>query len=92
MFRLDPPPIMRSTTLYLHHLVLVKPLVLPAAIVEEMKELQCRAPDNGWGIQPKHVELFTEIKNGVTLHLVGHTLEYFYDARKPKCQIQSVDP
>ena len=33
-FRVDPPPIIRSTTLYLQHLVFVKPLLLPAAIVE----------------------------------------------------------
>ena len=31
MFRVDPPPIIRSTTLYLQHLVFVKPLLLPAA-------------------------------------------------------------
>ena len=35
MFRVDPPPIVRSTTLYLQHLVFVKPLLLPAAIVED---------------------------------------------------------
>ena len=33
MFRVDPPPIIRSITLYLQHLVFVKPLLLPAAIV-----------------------------------------------------------
>jgi len=27
-------------------------------------------------IHPKHVEQFTEIKNCVTLHLVGNTLEF----------------
>ena len=32
MFRVDPPPIIRSTTLYLQHLVFVKLLLLPAAI------------------------------------------------------------
>ena len=31
MFRVDPPPIIRSTTLYLQQLVFVKPLLLPAA-------------------------------------------------------------
>ena len=31
-FRVDPPPIIRSTTLYLQHLVFVKQLLLPAAI------------------------------------------------------------
>ena len=32
MFRVYPPPIIRSTKLYLQHLVFVKPLLLPAAI------------------------------------------------------------
>ena len=37
MFRVDPAPIVRITTLYLQHLVFVKPLLLPAAIVEELE-------------------------------------------------------
>jgi len=37
MFRVFPPPIIRSTTLYLQHLVFVKPLLLPTAVVEELK-------------------------------------------------------
>jgi hypothetical protein len=36
MFRVDPSPIIRSTKLYLQHLVFVRPLLLPAAIVEEL--------------------------------------------------------
>ena len=93
MFRVDPQPIIRSTTLYLQHLVLVKQLLLPAAIVEKLKifqdsgrqqqrfgkyqmlQIQCCAPDDGWRYHPKHVQQFTEIKNCITLHLVGHTLE-----------------
>ena len=39
MFRAVSAPIIRSTQLYLQHLVLVKPLLLTAAIVEEL-ELQ----------------------------------------------------
>ena len=35
MFRVDPPPIIRIT-LYLQHLVFVRPLLLPVAIVEEL--------------------------------------------------------
>ena len=35
MFWVDPPPIIRSIKLYLQHLVFVKPLLLPATIVEE---------------------------------------------------------
>ena len=49
------------------------------------------------GIHPKHVEQFTEIKKScVTLHLVGHTLEYIYDTlnlKRPKweqcCSMQA---
>ena len=37
MLRVDPPTIIRSTTLYLQHRVFVKPLLLPAAIMEELK-------------------------------------------------------
>ena len=37
MFRVDPPPIIRSVTLYLQHLVFVKPLLLTAVIVEELR-------------------------------------------------------
>ena len=39
MFRVVSSPIIRSTKLYLQHLILVKPLLLPATIVEEL-ELQ----------------------------------------------------
>ena len=47
-----------DTQLYLQHLVLVKPLLLPAAIVEEL-ELQFQivcAPDDEWRYHPKNVE------------------------------------
>ena len=46
MFRVDPPSIIRSITLYLHHLLSVKPLLLPAAIVEEL-ERSCSADTVG---------------------------------------------
>jgi len=39
------------------------------------------APDDGWWYRPKHVEQFPDKINCVTLHLVGHILEYSYDAR-----------
>jgi len=42
------------TQLYLQHLVLVTPLLLPAAIVEEL-ELVC-GPNDGWSYHQKHVE------------------------------------
>jgi hypothetical protein len=56
--------------LYLQHLVIVTPLLLPAAIVEELKlqsssnsstiAVVC-APDDGWRYYPKHVEQFPDI-------------------------------
>ena len=58
--------------MYLQHLALVKPLLLPAAIVDEL-ELYLQhlalpdavdtfvcAPDDGWRYHPKHVEQFPE--------------------------------
>jgi hypothetical protein len=37
MFQAVPPPIIRSSKLYIQHRVLVKPLLLPAVIVEELE-------------------------------------------------------
>jgi hypothetical protein len=53
---------------YLQHLVLVTPLLLPAAIATGSSN-------------PKHVEQLPDKINCVTLHLVGYILEYSYDAR-----------
>jgi len=39
------------------------------------------APNDVWWYHPKHVEQFPGEINCVTLHLVGRTLEYSYDAR-----------
>jgi len=38
-------------------------------------------PDDGWWYHPKHVEQFPDKIECVTLHLVGHILEYSYDAQ-----------
>jgi hypothetical protein len=40
MFRAVTPPIIRSSKLYIQHWVLVKTLLLPAAIVEELELLE----------------------------------------------------
>jgi hypothetical protein len=45
--------------LYLQHLVFVTPLLLSAAIVEELKPVS--ALDDGWWYHPKHVEQFPDI-------------------------------
>jgi hypothetical protein len=37
MFQAVPPPIIRSSKLYIQHRILVKPLLMPAAIVEELE-------------------------------------------------------
>jgi hypothetical protein len=60
--------------LYLQHLVFVTPLLLRAAILEELEFFQVTvwkipdavdtvvcAPDNGWRYHPKHVEQFPDI-------------------------------
>jgi hypothetical protein len=39
MFQAVPSPIIRSSKLYIQHRVLVKTLLLPAAIVEELFQL-----------------------------------------------------
>jgi len=50
--------------LYLHHLVFVTRLLLPAAIEAgsstAVDTVVC-APDNGWRYNPKHVEQFPDI-------------------------------
>jgi hypothetical protein len=53
--------------LYLQHLIFVTPLLLSAAIVEELEPVPdavdtvvC-APNDGWKYHPKHVEQFPDI-------------------------------
>jgi len=58
--------------LYLQHLVFVTPLLLSAAIVEDLELVR---------VYPKHVQQFPDKINCVTLHLVGYILEYYYDAQ-----------
>ena len=76
--------------LYLQHQIFVTPLLLPAAQrqvavtvcqIPDAVDTVFYAPDDGWWYHPKHVEKFPDKMNCVTLHLVGHILEYSYDAR-----------
>jgi hypothetical protein len=65
MFQVVPPPIIRSTKLYTASGI-VKPIVLPAAIVDEMERscglcVQFCAPDDGRRNRMKNVEQFIEI-------------------------------
>jgi hypothetical protein len=62
--------------LYLQHLVFVSPLLLPAAIVDELELL--------W-YHSKHVEQFPDKINCVTLHLVGYILEYLIHISWDSC-------
>ena len=59
--------------LYLQQLVLVTPLLLPAAIPDAVDTVVC-ARDVGWWYHPKHVEQFPDKINCLTLHLVGYTV------------------
>ena len=65
MFQVESPLIIRSTQLYLQRLVLVKPLLLPAAIAagssNVLTDTVVCAPDDGWRYHPKHVEHFPNI-------------------------------
>jgi hypothetical protein len=68
--------------LYLQHLVLVTPLLLPAAIaIPDALDTVVYAIDDWWWYYPKHVEQFPDKISCVTLNLVGYILEYSYDAR-----------
>ena len=75
MFRLVPPPIIRSANnfiysiWYLSHRYCYLPLYAVDTVV-------C-APNDVWWYQPKHVEQFPDKINCVTLHLVGYILEYY---------------
>jgi len=70
--------------LYLQHLVFVTPLLLYAAIVEELElcngngvtnsrccRYSCMRPDDGWRYHPKHVEQFPDINQFHLLHDSG---------------------
>jgi len=76
-FRVEPPTHHQERIqLYLQHLVFVTPLLLPAAVVEEL-ELRSNSstvwqipdavdtfvctPNDGWRFQPKRVEQFPDI-------------------------------
>jgi hypothetical protein len=60
MFRVVPPPIIRSANNCIYSICYLLDTVV------------C-APDDGWRYHPKHVEQFPDKINCVTLHLVGYT-------------------
>ena len=88
MFRVIPPPIIRSAYNCIYsHLVFVTPLLLTAAVVKEWRvavmvlqisddvDIVVYAPDDGWRYHPKHVERFPDKIDCVTLHYFGYILE-----------------
>jgi hypothetical protein len=83
MFRVVPPPIIRSANnciysiWYLSHLYFYLPLAAGSSngvTTDAIDKVVC-APDDGWRYHPKHVEQFPDIIICVTLHLVGYVLE-----------------
>jgi hypothetical protein len=67
MFQAVPPPIIRSSKLYIQHRVLCQTFTVTCHCrgrVGTVQTLyrQCWAPDDGWRNRLKHVEHFTEIK------------------------------
>jgi len=64
IFRVESTLIIRSTQLYLQYPVLVKPLLLPAAIVDEL-ELVWVWCGNCMRFHPKNVEQFSRNKSSV---------------------------
>jgi hypothetical protein len=50
--------------------------------------VQSCTPDDGWKDCPKHVECYSKInKSEKLVHLVGFTVEIYYDARTDERQI-----
>jgi len=83
MFRVVPPPIIRSVNnciysiWYLSHRYCYLPLSWKSWNWFEcaVDAVVC-APDDGWRYNPKHVEKFPDKINCVSLHLVGYILEW----------------
>ena len=66
MFRVVPPPIIRSANNCIYSIWYLSDAVDTVVF----------APDDGWWYHPKHVEQFPHKINCVMLHLVGYILEY----------------
>jgi len=88
VFRVVPPPIIRSTNNYIYsiwylsHRYCYLPLLRQVAVtvwqIPDAVDTVVCAPDDGWRYHPKYVEQFPDKINCVTLHLVGYILEYSY--------------
>ena len=74
MFRVVPPPIIRSAYNCIYSIWYL------SQIPDAVDTVVC-APDDGRRYHPKHVQQFPDKINCVPLHLVGYILEYSYDAQ-----------
>jgi hypothetical protein len=75
--------------LYLQHLVFVTPVLLSAAIVEELELVYAthstlKPVDDGWKYHPKHVEQVSDINKLCNVASCSIYIEYTYDARTHK--------
>jgi hypothetical protein len=87
MFRVVPPPIIRSANHCIYSIWYLSHRYLPLyrqvtvwQIPDAVDTVGC-APDDRLKYHPKHVEQFPDKINCVMLHLVRYILEYSYDAR-----------
>ena len=86
VIRVVLPPIFRSaynciySIWYLSHrycyLSLWRQVAVTVWQIPDAVDTAFCAPGDGWWFHPKHVEQFPDKINRVTLHLVGHILEY----------------
>jgi hypothetical protein len=85
MFRVVPPPIIRSAYKYIYsiwylsdsycYLPRQRQIAVTVWQIPDDVDTVVYAPDYGWRYHPKHVEQFPDKINCVTLHLVGYILE-----------------
>ena len=90
MFRVVPPPIIMSANnciysiWYLSHCYSYLPLaadISNGVTNTSCCRHSCCSHDDGWWYHPKYVQQFPDKINCVTLHFVGHILEYSYDTQ-----------
>jgi len=67
MFRVVPPPIIRSANNCICSIWYLSDFAIDTVVC---------APDDVWWYHPKQVEQFPDKINCVTLHIVGYILEY----------------
>ena len=93
MFRTVSPSIIKSLGPYIQHQVYVIQILWllaskqPQNLYNIYLMLYVQSPDDGRRDRPKHVECCSKIKQiWDIVHLVGFTIEIYYDARSYKRQ------